>query len=76
MVKNNGYCSNNRNRCSKNCFKRIVKKTPEATGNLTGNKIAVKITSVGKSKEKKKNVIEFYIPPETRQQTIDDLKFF
>ena len=54
MVKNNGYCSNNRNRCSKNCFKRIVKKTPEATGNLTGNKIAVKITSVGKSKEKNK----------------------
>ena len=56
MVKNNGYCSKNRNRCSKNCFKRIVQKTPEATGDLIGNKIVVKITSVGKSKEKKQRM--------------------
>ena len=56
MVKNNGYCSKNRNRCFKNCFKRIVQKNPEATGDLIGNKILDKITSVGKSKEKKQRM--------------------
>ena len=34
--------------------KRIVQKTAEATGDLIGNKIADKITSVGKPKEKTK----------------------
>ena len=45
---------------------------------LIGNKIADKITSVGKSKEKEKTkkVEEIYIPPEKRQQIIDDLKLF
>ena len=33
--------------------KRVVQKIAEATGDLIGNKIADKITSVGKSKEKK-----------------------
>ena len=32
--------------------KRVVQKTAEATGYLIGNKIADKITSIGKSKEK------------------------
>ena len=34
--------------------KRVVQKTAEATGYLNGNKIADKITSTGKSKEKKR----------------------
>ena len=34
--------------------KRIVQKTAEPTGDLIGNKIADKITSIGKSKEKPK----------------------
>ena len=47
-------------------------------GDLIGNKIADKITSIGKSKEKKKTnkVEEIYIPPEKRQQIIDDLRLF
>ena len=50
----------------------------EATGDLIGNKIADKITSVGKPKEKEKTkeIEEIYIPPEKRQQIIDDLKLF
>ena len=32
--------------------KRVVQKTVEATGDLIGNKLADKITSIGKSKEK------------------------
>ena len=32
--------------------KRVVQKTAEATGNVTGNKLADKITSMGKPKEK------------------------
>ena len=35
--------------------KRVVQKTAEATGDLIGNKIADKITSAGKPKEKEKN---------------------
>ena len=34
--------------------KRVVQKTAEATRDLIGNKIADKITSIGKSKEKEK----------------------
>ena len=58
--------------------KRVVQKTAEATGDLIGNKIADKITSIGKSKEKEKTkkVEEIYIPPEKRQQIIDDLRLF
>ena len=37
---------------AKTAPKRVVQKTAEATGDLTGNKIADKITSIGKSKEK------------------------
>ena len=55
---------------------RLLQKTAEATRDLIGNKIADKITSVGKSKEKTKKAEEIYIPPEKRQQIIDDLKLF
>ena len=57
--------------------KRVVQKTAEATWDLIGNKIADKITSIGKSKEKpKEKPEETYIPPEKRQQIIDDLELF
>ena len=36
------------------CFKKSSSKTAEATGDLIGNKIADKITSIGKPKEKEK----------------------
>ena len=59
--------------------KRVVQKTAEATGDLIGNKIADKVTSVGKSKEKEKinkPKEKNHIPPEKKQQIIDDLKLF
>ena len=45
---------------------------------MIGNKIADKTTSLGKtkSKEKEDERQEIYIPPEKRQQIIDDLKLF
>ena len=63
---------------AKTASKRVVEKTAEATGHLIGNKIADKITSIGKTKEKEKTnkPEEIYIPPEKRQQIIDDLKLF
>ena len=66
---------------AKTASKRLVQKTAEATGNLIGNKISDKITSVGKSKSKETkdelNEVEYiYIPPEKRQQIIDDLRLF
>ena len=59
-------------------LKELFKNIAEATGDLIGNKIADEITSVGKSKEddKTKKVEEICIPPEKRQQIIDDLKLF
>ena len=57
--------------------KRVVKETVEATGDLIGNKIADKITSIAKPKEKEtKKTDEIYIPPEKTQQIIDDLSYF
>ena len=61
--------------------KRVVQKTAEATGDLIENKIADKITSTGKPKENEKatetkEIEEIYIPPEKRQQIIDDLRLF
>ena len=51
--------------------KRVVKNSAEATGELIGNKIADKINSIGKPKEKEKGKTkkgeEIYIPPEKRQ---------
>ena len=63
---------------AKTASKRVVQKTAEAAGDLIGNKIADKITLIGKSKEKEKinKPEEIYIPPEKRQQIIDDLKLF
>ena len=61
---------------AKTTSKRLVQKTAEATGDLIGNKIADKITSIGKPKEKEKETEEIYIPPEKRQQIIDDLRLF
>ena len=65
---------------SKTASKGVVQKTAEATGDLIGNKIADKITSLGKPKEKEKEKTkekeEIYIPPEKRQQIIDDPRFF
>ena len=64
---------------AKTASKKVVQKTAEATEDLIGNKIADKITSIGKSKEKEKpkeKPEEFDIPPEKRQQIIDDLKLF
>ena len=58
--------------------KRVVQKTAEATGDLIGNKLADKITSIGKprEKEKTKEIEEIYIPSEKRQQIVDDLRLF
>ena len=64
--------------------KRVIQKTSKETSDLIGNKIADKITSIGKPKNKKEkdeiNVMEeteeIYIPPEKRKQIINDLKLF
>ena len=63
---------------AKAASKRIVQKTAEDTGDLIGNKIAGKITSIGKPKEKEKakEIEEIYIPLEKRQEIIDDLRLF
>ena len=63
---------------TKTASKRVVLKSAEASGDLIGNKIADKITSIGKLKEKEKTnkAEEIYIPPEKRQQIIDDLRLF
>ena len=65
---------------AKAASKRVVQKPAEATGDLIGNEIADKITSIGKPKEKEKEktkeIEEIYIPPEKRQQIIDDLRLF
>ena len=59
-------------------YKRVVQKAAEATGDLIGNKIADKTTSIGKPKEKEKTkkTEEICIPPEKRQQIIDNLRLF
>ena len=63
---------------AKTASKRVVQKRPETIGDLIGNKLVDKITSVGKtkSKEKEDERQEIYIPPEKRQQIIDDLRLF
>ena len=62
----------------KTASKRVVQKTAEATRDLVGDKIADKITSMGKPKEneKTKEIEEIYIPPEKRQQIVDNLRWF
>ena len=61
---------------AKTASKRVVQKNAEATGDLVGNKIADQITSLGKTKNKEKEdeSQEIYIPPEKRQQIIDDIR--
>ena len=57
--------------------KRVVQKTAEVTGDLIGNKIADKITSIGKPKEKEEKTTkaeELYIPPQKRQNLLMILK--
>ena len=50
---------------AKTASKRVVQKTAEATEDLIGNKIADKMTSIGKPKEKEtKKIEEIYIPSE------------
>ena len=63
---------------AKTASKRVVRKTAEATGDLIENKVADKITSIGKPKEKEKakETEEIYISPEKRKQIIDDLRLF
>ena len=53
---------------AKTASKRVVQKTREATSDLIGNKIADKITSIGKQKEKEKTnkTEEIYIRPEKK----------
>ena len=51
---------------AKAASKRVVQKTAEATGDLIGNKIADKITSIGKPKEKEETE-EIQITSEKRQ---------
>ena len=45
----------------KTASKRLVRKTAEAIGDLIWNKIADKITSIGKPKEKKKKQSRWYL---------------
>ena len=61
---------------AKTAFKRVLQKTAVAAENLIGKNIADKIISLGKtkSKEKEDERQEIYIPPEKRQQIIDDLR--
>ena len=63
---------------AKTAGKKIVQKSAESTRDLIGNKIADNITSLGKSKSKEKetNEEEIIIPPDKRQQIINDLRLF
>ena len=56
----------------KTAGKRALTNTAEATGDLVGQKIAAKITS--KAQPQAKTQQELYIPPDKRQQIIDELK--
>ena len=65
----------------KTACKRVVEKTTEATRDLIGSKIADTITSGVKIRTKEKENEtnkrqQIYIPPEKRQQIINDLKLF
>ena len=66
---------------AKTTSKRVFQKTAKARADLIGNKIAEKITSAGKTKIKEKENKtnkrqEIYIPPEKRQQIVDELRLF
>ena len=55
---------------AKTTSKRVVQKTAEATGVLIGNKIADKITSLGKPKEKKKRKQKKFIFRQKKDNTL------
>ena len=58
--------------------KKILTKSADATRDLIGSKIADKITSL-KVKDKQQEIIEekqIIIPPEKRQQILNDLRLF
>ena len=55
---------------AKTIGKRALNKTAEATGDLIGNKIADKITKPAPSKPAQ----QIQIPPDKRQQIIDELR--
>ena len=61
---------------AKTTSKRVVQKTAEATRHLIGNRIDDEVTSIGKPKEKTKEIEEIYVPPQKRQQIIDGLRLF
>ena len=51
---------------AKTASKIVVQKTAEATGDLIENKIALKITSIGKPKEKKQKKFIFHQKKENK----------
>ena len=63
---------------AKTASKRVVQETAVATGDLIRNKIADKIYSLGKTKNKENEDErqEIYIPLEKRQQIIGGLRLF
>ena len=62
---------------AKTASKWVVQKTAETTGDLIGNKIADKITLLGKTKSKEKlDERQIYIPPEKRQEILDEWRLF
>ena len=65
-------------RTAKATSKIAVQKTTKVIGELIGNKIADKAISIDKPKENEeaKEIEEIYIPPEKRQQIIDELRLF
>ena len=60
----------------KTASKRVVQKSAQATADLIENKIADKINSLVKPKEKNKECRRNLYSAEKRQQIIDDLKLF
>ena len=59
---------------AKTASKRVVPKTAEAAGDKTADKIS--LAGISKVDNKTKKVEKIYIPPEKRQQIIDDLRLF
>ena len=90
-IVNKGITAAKRFNKSKNCKalkkegtktsgKQILKRTAESTGDLIGNKIADKTSSLNNKPqeqlEKEQEQEEIVIPPERRQEIIDDLRLF
>ena len=60
--------------------KKILTKSAEATGDLIGSRIADKITSFKSKPQEKPEILEdqeeIIIPPDKRQQILNDLRLF